>query len=109
MVLVLMAPALWWSNPENLNLINPEVTDYYVRVYVNLCVLNTAKNVAYPYARTVRCTDEVMFAVPYRTGTVRSRYGTLRYNTGTDTVPVPYCTILYRTVPHNITNPDLAV
>jgi len=50
--------------------INPEVTDYYVCLFVCLyvcmsvclyvcmsvcrCALITAKNVAYPYARTVR-------------------------------------------------------
>ncbi len=41
-------------------ILDPEVTDYYVCGFVALCALNTAKNVAYPYARTVRCTDEVL-------------------------------------------------
>jgi hypothetical protein len=34
--------------------INTKVTDYYVYVSVYLCALNTAKNAANLYARTVR-------------------------------------------------------
>ena len=60
--------------------INPEVTDYYIRMSVCLCVsvclcaLNTAKNAAYPYARTVSLTCIVLYRTVPR-GTVP--YGTV--------------------------------
>jgi hypothetical protein len=55
--------------------------------FAALCALiNTAKNVAYPVRAygTVRCTDEVLCMLRYRT----VPYGTIPYGTGTGTVPV---------------------
>jgi len=64
--------------------INPEVTDYYVGLRFSCARWPPQKMSPTQYARTVRCTDEVMcFCVWY--GTVR--YGTVRY-----------CTVLYHTV-----------
>ena len=55
--------------------INLEVTDYYVCMFVclhdclsnRLCALNNVKNVAYPYARTVRYDVQMRSCVWYRT------------------------------------------
>ncbi len=61
--------------------------------FVGLCALNTAKNVAYPVRAygTVRCTDEVLCMLRYRT----VPYGTIPYGTGTGTGMVMYRTVLY--------------
>ena len=76
------------------------MNDYYacpsVCKFVNLCALNTAKNVAYTYARTVRCTDEVMCMVRYDT----VRYGVVRYRYRYGTVL--YCNVRHRTVRYDI-------
>ena len=73
--------------------INPEVTDYYVCLlvcwFVALCALNTAKNVAYPVRAYGTVYYEVMCMLRYGTvpyGPVRNY--TVRYGTGTGTVPV---------------------
>ena len=71
---------------KTLYLINPELTDYYVCGFVALwlCVSPTQ------YARTVRCTDEVMcYCVWYGTVRYQYRYGTVLYGT------VPYGTVPY--------------
>ncbi len=88
-VLVLLAPDLQYTVASH---INPEVTDYYVCLFV--CVSPTQ------YERTVRCTDEVMcYCVRY--GTVK---GTVRYcsvlygNVPLGIVHLPYDTVRYGTV-----------
>jgi hypothetical protein len=63
--------------------INPEVTDYYVSLFVYLCGTITAKNVA-----TYHGTIIMYSAVLYRTA-----YGTVRY------CMVAYRTVRYGTVP----------
>ncbi len=98
LVLVLKAPAPTYVQLMcRLCLFNPEVTDYYVCLWFSIfvCALNTAKNVAYPYARTVRLSYTVLYRTAY--GTVR--YGTIRYHTGTVGVhhTVPNRTVRYRT------------
>ncbi len=66
-------------------LLYPEVTDYYVRMYDCVCALNTAENVAYPYARTVQLRYETcnfLGAVP-SPREVRTEYeGTQAENCG---------------------------
>ena len=70
--------------------INPEVTDYYVCWFVALWLfvrLTPQKMSPTKYARTVRCTDEVMCYCVW--------YGTVLYGTSTGTVR--YCTVRYGT------------
>ncbi len=67
-----------------------------------LCVRLTPQKMSpTQYARTVRCTDEVMCTVRYSTGTVR--YGTVLYGT----VPYGMVHLPYRTAPYRTENLEI--